>query len=108
MQVRTFKFRSNKERTYIGLTDVMDFFEPSILGGESKLQRAKQLATIQYGDCAASVDDIDSSKCIFRSRSKFIVTKFLDDNDVQTGDLLRIEKVAPFTYRITAVKKRVK
>ena len=105
MKTRIFPLSTNKQRTYILLTEVMDLFEPSILGGKSKLFRASRLANIQYGDGPVIEDDIDFTKKIFRSRSRFVVTKFLDDNNINVGDLLQIAKIAPFSYRITAVNK---
>ncbi|WP_312273590.1 hypothetical protein [Pseudescherichia sp.] len=105
MNSRIFSFRSNAERTYIRLTEVIDIVEPSILGGKNKVQKAKKMARIQYGNGPWIEDDIDFTKKIFRSRSKHVVTKFLDDENIEIGDMLKIEKLAAFTYRITAVKK---
>ena len=62
MQTRIFPLSTNKQRTYILLTEVMDLFEPSILGGKSKLFRASRLANIQYGDGPVIEDDIDFTK----------------------------------------------
>lgn len=104
MQVRIFPLSTNKKRTYILLTEVMDVFEPAIQGGRSKQQRAKQLAKVQYGNCPVIEDDIDFTKKIFRSRSKFVVTKFLDDFNIKNGDLLKLVKVAPYSYRITRLE----
>ncbi|WP_313105256.1 hypothetical protein [Pseudescherichia vulneris] len=108
MNSRTFPFRSNAERTYILLTEVIDIAENSILGGKNKAQKAKEMARVQYGDGPWIEDDIDFTKKIFRNRSKHVVTKFLDDENIEIGDMLRIEKVSALTYRITAVKKRAK
>ncbi|ATF92499.1 Uncharacterised protein [Cedecea neteri] len=102
---RDFKFKSNAARNYIGLSDVMDIFESSIFGGRNKVERAKMLARVQYGSLPVIEDDIDFTKKIFRSRSKYIVTKFLDDNKVEPGDFLTIVKVAAYSYKIIPAKK---
>lgn len=108
MNSRIFSFRSNAERSYIRLSEVIGFVEPSILGGKNKTQKAQKMARVQYGNGPWIEDDIDFTKKIFRSRSKHVVTKFLDDENVEIGDMLKIEKVSAFTYRITAVKKSSK
>ncbi|MEZ3499331.1 hypothetical protein [Pantoea sp. KPR_PJ] len=95
------ELKTNEARNYILLSGLMHWFESDILGGKSKKFKARRMATVQYGDAPPIIDDIDATKCIFRARSKFLVTRFLDENNLSAGDLIKLEKLAPYTYRFS-------
>lgn len=99
MATRTFPLQTNGQRSYIRLTEILDFFEPEIFGGNLKTNRAPQMASIQYGSQAAFNDDIPSNHNFFRTLKRGVVTKFLDDHKLEKGSLIMIERLAPFTYR---------
>lgn len=103
MDYREFPLKTNRERNYILLSDIIDFFEPQIFGGTTKANQALQLARVQYGNQPAIEDDIPSGHHFFRRRGSGLVTKFLDDNNLQSGDMVRLERVEAFSYRFTPV-----
>lgn len=95
------KLRTNAQRDYIRLTDIMNWFEPDIKGGNNKSCLAKRMATIQYGNQPAVLDDIDESKGIFRKRAKSLAQRFLNENNLSIGDAIKVERLAPYTYRFS-------
>ncbi|MDB5995255.1 MAG: hypothetical protein JWP42_2391 [Pseudomonas sp.] len=99
MVSRTFQLKTNKQRSYIRLTDVLDFFEADIFGGKTRATKAPRLASVQYGAQSPIEDDIPEGHNFFRGREAGVVTKFLDDHDLHPGDLIRLDRVAPYTYR---------
>ncbi|MFV3380289.1 hypothetical protein [Pseudomonas sp. NY15354] len=101
MAFRTFPLRTNAERTYIRLTEVFDWLEPEIIGGKNNKLLAKQRATVFYGNQDPIEDDVVGDKKIFRKRSAYVVTKFLDDHDLVVGSAIKMERLAPYTYRFT-------
>ena len=101
MTYRIVKLKTNNERTYIRLSEVIDWIEPEIIGGKNKANLAKQMATVYYGNQEAIKDDIASDKKIFRKRSKDTVTRFLDEHNLQKGDEIKIERLRPYTYKFT-------
>ena len=101
MKSITFELRTNASRDYIMLSGLMHWFEPDILGGKNKSHKAKSMATVQYGDNPPVLDDIDASKSIFRSRRKCLARCFLDDHGLSNGDLITLERTAPYAYRFT-------
>ena len=101
MTTRTFPLQTNGQRSYIRLTKVLDFFEPEIFGGNLKSNRARQMASVQYGSQAPITDDIPVNHNFFRTRKCGVVTKFLDDHKLEKGSLIKIERLAPYTYRFT-------
>lgn len=102
MTFRTFPLQTNAQRSYILLTDVFDWLEPEIIGGKNRKFPAKQLATVFYGSQDPIQDEVAGDKKIFRKRSTFVVTKFLNDHALVAGSIIKMERLAPFTYRFTA------
>jgi hypothetical protein len=101
MTYRIFPLQTNNERSYILLTQVLDWLEPGIMGGDTKLERATRLATVQYGNQPSLKDDIAGKHKFFRTRSQNVVAQFLDSHGLQTGDLIKLERLAPYSYRFT-------
>jgi hypothetical protein len=99
MSYRIFPLQTNDQRTYIRLTQVLDWLEPEIFGGDTKREPAKQLALVQYGGLPPIRDDIAGKHKFFRSRSQAVVTRFLDDHDLKPGDMIKLERLGPFSYR---------
>lgn len=99
MTYRIFPLQTNKKRTYIRLTQVLDWLEPEIFGGNTKLERATRLATVHYGNQPPIEDDIAGRHKFFRQRAGHLAAKFLDEYGLNAGDLIKIERLAPYTYR---------
>lgn len=97
------ELKTNAARDYILFSGLMHWFEKDILGGKSKKFKAKRTATVQYGNAPPVADDIDATKSIFRSRRKSLARKFLDENNLLPRDLIKLEKLAPYTYRFSKI-----
>jgi hypothetical protein len=85
------------------LTAVFDWLGPEIVGGKNKSFRSAQLASITYGSQEPIDDDVVGDKKIFRTRRAAVVTKFLDDHNLNPGDVIQIERLAAYAYKITPV-----
>lgn len=101
MTYRIFPLQTNKKRTYIRLTKVLDWLEPEIFGGDTDRELATKLALVQYGSLPPISDDIAGKHKFFRRRSQFVVTRFLDDHGLQPGDMIKLERLGPYSYRFT-------
>jgi hypothetical protein len=99
MTFKNIRLQTNATRDYILLSDVFDWFEPEIVGGTSKTEPAARNAYVIYGDIETVEDFILSDKKIFQQRKARFVRAFLDKYSLKEGDYLRLERLAPFTYR---------
>ncbi|KMY04256.1 hypothetical protein V476_25305 [Pseudomonas syringae KCTC 12500] len=99
MTYKIIKLQTNKKRNYILLSDIFDWFEPEIIGGTKKSESSSRKAYVIYGNIETVEDFIVSDKKIFRQRKRRFVTAFLDQHGLHKGDLVRVERLAPFTYR---------
>ncbi|MEE4099181.1 hypothetical protein [Pseudomonas viridiflava] len=99
MTYKIIKLRTNDERDYIMLSDIFDWFEPEIIGGTKKSECSVRKAYVIYGDIATVEDFIVCDKKIFQQRKRRFVTAFLDKHALNEGDLIKVERLAPFTYR---------
>lgn len=99
MDTKTIKLRTNATRDYILLSEIFDWFEPEIIGGVSASEPAARTAYVIYG-CIETVEDfLLRDKKIFQQRKGRFVSRFLDDHGLLSGDLIKIERLAPYTYR---------
>lgn len=98
MASKTIELQTNAERNYILVSSIIDWFEPSIIGGSDKTRLAARKAYVIYGDVATIEDEIEGSR-FFRRREKAVVTAFLDKFNLQPGDPILVERLAPYTYR---------
>ena len=101
MSFRVIRLQTNAKRDYILLSDIFDWFEASIVGGTKKAEPSIQKAYVIYGDIETVEDFIVSDKKIFQQRKARFVTAFVDKYLLKEGDFVRIERLAPFTYRFS-------
>lgn len=99
MTFRIIKLQTNAKRNYIMLSEIFEWFEPSIVGGTKKAEPSAQKAYVVYADIETVEDFILSDKKIFQQRKARFVTAFLDKYALKEGDPVRVERLAPFTYR---------
>ncbi len=99
MTYKIIKLQTNGTRDYILLSDIFDWFEPEIIGGTKKSEGSARKAYVIYGDIGTVEDFIICDKKIFQQRKRRFVTAFLDQHALNEGDLVKVERLAPFTYR---------
>ncbi|MGE7957020.1 hypothetical protein ACQKQA_10550 [Pseudomonas sp. NPDC089530] len=99
MSFKIIKLQTNASRDYILLSDIFDWFEPEIIGGTNRAEPPVRNAYVIYGDIETVEDFILSDKKIFQQRKTRFVRAFLDKYALNEGDSVRIERLAPFTYR---------
>ena len=99
MPFRIIKLQTNASRDYILLSDIFDWFEPEIVGGTKKMEPAARNAYVIYGDIETVEDFILSDKKIFQQRKVRFVSAFLNKYALKEGDPVKVERLAPFTYR---------
>ena len=92
----------NIRNHHINLRDVFGLFPDDCFGGSNEAAKARSIS-LEIG--AESVDtDIDETKAIFRERGA--VRRFFDNDCVEEGDLVLIERVAERSYRLSKASKR--
>ena len=99
MSTKTIRLQTNATRDYILLSEVFDWFEPEIIGGTNASEPAIRKAYVIYGNIETVEDFLLVDKKIFQQRKGRFVSRFLDDHGLQPGDLIKIERLAPYTYR---------
>ena len=90
--------QGNLNNHHLYLTEVMDLFPVSAIGGSSESEMAPQLLEIHCGMGQPVFTDIDGEKKIFRKRSW--VREFFEGHRLNAGDNVFIERTGPFRYHV--------
>jgi DNA polymerase-3 subunit epsilon len=92
--------QGNLDNSHFYLTEVMDMFPDDAVGGADESQAAPRTVRVLWGD--ESVDtDIVREKHIFRRRGW--VRQFFSSNRVTAGNLVSLEQIEPYLYRVSVV-----
>lgn len=94
--------QGNLNNNHLYLTEILDLFPEEVLGGPSIAQAGRQTVRVFWGRGLA-LTDIDRTKHIFRKRGW--VGKFFDAYRVQPGDLVLLEQLGPYEYRIAVADR---
>jgi hypothetical protein len=92
--------QGNLNNNHLYLTDVLDLFPPDVVGGANNSQPAPRQLLIVC-DHQTIATDITGDKNIFRQRAW--IGRFFRDHDVRPGDLVRLEQLEPYLYRVSAL-----
>lgn len=88
----------NINHSHIYLRSFFHRFPEDAVGGSNKSEAAPRFLTIDWGGAAPVRTDLDGSKQFFRARGW--IRQFFADNEAEAGDIVAVEEVAPYRYRV--------
>jgi len=94
--------QGNIDNNHMYLTEVEDLFPEDTLGGANEDDLAPQTVRIHWGDEFVDTD-IVRGKHIFRKRA--CVRQFFDANRVVASDVILLEQLGPYEYRVSKVSR---
>ena len=92
----------NVRNAHIYLREALGFFPADSIGGSHAGEAASPITLRLTAEAIET--DIDGSKFIFRDRGA--IRRFFDQQNVEEGDLILIEREQPRTYSISKASKR--
>ena len=94
---------ANLRNSHFYMRDHVHKFPDDVIGGSNKAKAAKREVILDWGGPEAACTDIDGEdKKFFRARGW--VGAFYKLNDAQAGDIVVIESVEPYRYRVKLEK----
>ncbi|OOY26518.1 hypothetical protein BMI90_17575 [Thioclava sp. L04-15] len=91
--------QGNLTHNHIYLRSFFDAFPQDAIGGSSKALAAKREILVDWGSHAPISTDLDGQKKFFRARGW--IREFFAKNDAKPGDVVLVEEVAPYRYRVS-------
>jgi putative DNA methylase len=89
--------QGNLDNRHFYLTEALDIFPNDVFGGADASQSAPRTLRVECGNEVVETD-IDRTKNIFRKRGW--VGRFFDANRVMPGDIVCLEQIEPYRYRV--------
>ena len=90
--------QGNLNNDHLYLTNIMELFSATSIGGSSDLERASQLLEVHSGIGEPVVTDIAGDKNIFRKRGW--VGEFFATHQLKAGDFVVVERTGPHRYHV--------
>ncbi|WP_217895121.1 hypothetical protein, partial [Acetobacter tropicalis] len=95
---KTLITQGNINNTHIYLKDFFDKFPDNAIGGSNRSSVAPKQITVDWGGTDTVLTDLDSTKKLFRKRGW--VKEFFEQNNIKVGDMVSVEEIAPYYYRV--------
>jgi DNA polymerase III subunit epsilon len=95
--------RGNIDNNHIYLRSFFDRFPAAAVGGSNRHKKAAREVSVDWGGASPAVTDLDGEKRFFRSRAW--VRDFFEINGARPGDVVSVEELAPFSYRVRLVRR---
>jgi hypothetical protein len=89
---------------HLYLSGVMDMFPADVIGGPNKKQPAPRTVRVEWGGEIVETDIVGDKK-LFRKRGW--VGKFFKTYRVGAGDLVRLEQLSPYVYRVSRLDEEM-
>ena len=90
--------RGNIDNNHIYLRSFFDEFPVDAIGGSNRAAAAQREIAVDWGGGTVVMTDLDGAKRFFRKRGW--IREFFERNSARAGDVVRIEEVAPYSYRV--------
>lgn len=90
--------QGNIDNSHINLRNFFDKFPADAIGGSNRASAAPREIAVDWGGSDLVATDLDGSKHIFRKRRW--IRDFFERYGVCAGDTIRIEELAPYSYRV--------
>lgn len=92
--------QGNLNHSHIYLRSFFEAFPEDAVGGSNRALAAPREITVDWGGGAAVMTDLDGAKRFFRKRGW--IRSFFERNGVRAGDMVLVEEIAPYRYRVIA------
>lgn len=92
--------QGNLNHSHIYLRGFFKAFPEDAVGGSNRTLAAPREITVDWGGDAAVMTDLDGANRFFRKRGW--IRSFFERNDVRVGDLVLVEEISPYRYRVIA------
>jgi DNA polymerase-3 subunit epsilon len=93
----------NINHNHIYLRDFFHVFPKEVIGGSNASSAAQQTICVDWGGNSVAVTDLDGTKKFFRKRAW--VREFFERTGAAAGDVVSVQIVAPYSYRITLERR---
>lgn len=91
--------QGNIDNNHIYLRSFFEKFPDDAIGGSNRASAAQREIAVDWGGGAVVMTDLDGAKRFFRKRGW--IREFFERHGVRAGDLVTVEEVAPYSYRVT-------
>lgn len=92
--------QGNLKNCHIYMRNFFEAFPADAVGGSNRALAAPREITVDGGGDAAVMTDLDGTKRFFRKRGW--IRTFFERNAVRAGDMILVEEIAPYSYRVIA------
>ncbi|MDO5759142.1 MAG: 3'-5' exonuclease, partial [Rhodobacterales bacterium] len=96
--------QGNIDHNHIYLRAFFDKFPADAIGGSNRVSAAQREVVVDWGGDAVVMTDLDGTKRFFRKRGW--IREFFERNRVRVGDMVTVEEVAPYSYRVALLSYR--
>lgn len=93
----------NPKNNHIYLRKLLDFFPSDAVGGGNRLEAGRRSLRISFLPGSTVETDIDGDKKFLRARAA--VGEFFRLTGARGGDVVRIERTAPYAYTFSLIPK---
>lgn len=91
--------QGNIDNNHIYLRSFFENFPADAIGGSNRASAAQREITVDWGGGTVVMTDLDGAKRFFRKRGW--IREFFERHGVRAGDLVTVEEVTPYSYRVT-------
>ncbi|PTV93647.1 exonuclease [Rhodobacter aestuarii] len=95
--------QGNIDNNHIYLRSFFEKFPADAIGGSNRASAAQREIAVDWGGGTVVMTDLDGAKRFFRKRSW--IREFFERHGVRAGDMVTVEEVAPYSYRV-ALQRR--
>lgn len=96
--------QGNIDNNHIYLRSFFEKFPADAIGGSNRASAAQREIAVDWGGATVVMTDLDGQKKFFRKRGW--IREFFERHGVRTGDMVTVEEVAPYSYRV-ALQRRI-
>ncbi len=90
--------QGNIDNNHIYLSSFFEKFPADAIGGSNRALAAQREIAVDWGGAAVIMTDLDGQKKFFRKRGW--IREFFERHGVRAGDMVTVEEVAPYSYRV--------
>jgi DNA polymerase III epsilon subunit-like protein len=96
--------QGNINHSHIYLRGFFEKFPADAIGGSNRASAAQREIVVDWGGATIVMTDLDGEKKFFRKRGW--IREFFERHGVRAGDMVTVEEVAPYSYRV-ALQRRL-
>ncbi len=94
--------QGNIDHSHIYLRSFFDRFPSDAIGGSNRHEKAARDVMVDWGGPSPVQTDLDGAKRFFRARGW--VKGFFENNSAAAGDMVVVEEIRPYNYRVSLRK----